>query len=55
MKTYSRDEVFKKTLEYFHNDEMAANVWISKYMHDGELTPDDMHQRLAKEFAKVEK
>ena len=58
---YNRKEVEKITLEYFDGDELATNVWISKYAlknKDGNLvekTPDDMHRRLAKEFARIEK
>jgi len=44
----------KKLLEYFKGDELAANVWLSKYAQEGETTPDDMHKRMAKEFAKIE-
>jgi len=44
----------EKLLKYFNGDELAANVWQSKYAQEGEETPDDMHKRLAKEFAKVE-
>lgn len=44
----------KKLLEYFNGDELAANVWKSKYAAEGETTPDDMHKRLAKEFARVD-
>jgi ribonucleoside-diphosphate reductase alpha chain len=57
---YSHDEVREKTLEYFNNDELATNVFITKYClkdKDGlfrELTPDDMHRRLSKEFARIE-
>lgn len=46
--------------EYFKNDELAANVWLNKYQlkdNDGnplEETPDDMHKRLAKEFARAD-
>ena len=53
------DEVFKYSYEYF-NDEIATNVWISKYsMKDSEgnfyeKTPDEMHRRMAKEFARIE-
>ena len=43
-----------KLLDYFKNDTLAADVWQSKYALEGEETPDDMHKRLAKEFAKVE-
>ena len=56
---YTREEVYEATLKYFEGDELASNVWIDKYClkNDGkfyELTPDDMHRRLAKEFARIE-
>lgn len=38
----------------FNNDEMAANVWLSKYAYDGETHPDQMFERMAKEIARVE-
>lgn len=41
-------------LEYFKGNELAANVWQSKYAQEGEKTPDDMHKRMAKEFARIE-
>ena len=44
----------EKLLNYFNGDELAANVWLSKYAQEGEETPDDMHKRLAKEFARIE-
>ena len=50
----------KKLLEYFDGDEMSASVWLKKYAlkdeNDNiiETTPDDMHRRMAKYFAKVE-
>lgn len=59
-KKYSRAEVQEKTLEYFEGDNLATDVWINKYAlkdHEGniyELTPDDMHHRLASEFARIE-
>ena len=58
---YTRTEVYNETLKYFNGDELATNVWINKYAlkdSDGnlyELTPNDMHHRLAKEIARVEK
>src|SRR6056297_95982 len=58
--TYTYDEVLKESLKYFQNDELAATTWINKYAvkdKDGnflELTPNDMHQRMAREFARVE-
>lgn len=60
MKKYNYDEALSASLEYFSGDELAANVFVNKYAlrdNDGdfvELTPDDMHRRLAKEFARIE-
>jgi ribonucleoside-diphosphate reductase alpha chain len=60
-KIYSMDETFKASTEYFKGDELAAKVWVNKYaLKDSfgnifELTPDDMHRRLAKELARIEK
>ncbi|PLX01308.1 MAG: ribonucleoside-diphosphate reductase, adenosylcobalamin-dependent, partial [Marinilabiliales bacterium] len=59
--TFTQDEVFKASLEYFNGDELAATVWVNKYaLKDSEgniyeKTPDDMHQRLASEIARIEK
>ena len=59
--TYTSEEVAAATLEYFSGDELATNVWTTKYAlknRDGEITektPDDMHKRLASEFARIEK
>lgn len=57
--TYTKQEVLKATLEYFNGDELATDVWIKKYcLKDDqnyyELTPDDMHHRIAKELARIE-
>src|SRR5690554_5474285 len=60
-KTYAFDEAIKASLEYFKGDELAAKVWVSKYaLKDSqgniyEKTPEDMHWRLAKEVARIEK
>jgi ribonucleoside-diphosphate reductase alpha chain len=59
IKTYTKQEVEKATSQYFNGDELAANVWANKYcLKDDkeyyELTPDDMHRRMAKEFARIE-
>lgn len=57
---YKRNDVYKNTLNYFDGNELASNVWIDKYClkdADGnfyEKSPDDMHKRLAKEFARIE-
>lgn len=59
-KVYKYDEVYEASLEYFKGDELAARVWSSKYAlkdSDGniyELTPDDMHHRIAGEIARIE-
>ncbi len=61
IRTYSHDEAVEASIKYFRGDEMAAKVWVSKYaLKDSfgnifELTPDDMHQRLASEIARIEK
>ena len=57
---YSPEEIMKSSVEYFHGDELAANVWMNKYaLRDGdniyEENPDMMHHRLASEFARIEK
>ena len=60
-KTYTAEEVKKASFEYFQGDELAATVWSTKYaLKDSygnfyELTPDDMHKRLAREIARIEK
>ena len=60
MTKHSQDEVFASSLQYFGGDELAASVFVSKYAlrnESGDLlekTPDDMHRRLAKEFARIE-
>jgi ribonucleoside-diphosphate reductase alpha chain len=36
------------------SDKLGWSVWQSKYAQEGEDTPDDMHRRMAKEFAKIE-
>lgn len=60
-KSYTFDEAFKASLRYFSGDELAAKVWVNKYaLKDGygniyELSPEDMHWRLAKEIARIER
>jgi len=60
-KTFTLDEAFEASLKYFKGDELAARVWVNKYaLKDSygtlfELTPDDMHRRIAKEIARIEK
>lgn len=59
--TYTFDEAFKASVDYFEGDELAAKVWVNKYaVKDSfgkiyEKTPDDMHWRIANEIARVEK
>lgn len=59
-KTYTYPEVYNATLKYFEGDELAARVWATKYaLKDSfgniyELTPDDMHRRIAREIARIE-
>lgn len=43
-----------KALKYFKGDELAAKVWLDKYAYDGELSPDEMHMRMAEEFGRIE-
>ncbi|WP_394906875.1 adenosylcobalamin-dependent ribonucleoside-diphosphate reductase [uncultured Mesonia sp.] len=58
---FSQDEAFKASLEYFNGDDLAARVWVNKYaLKDSEgniyeATPNDMHRRIAKEIARIEK
>ena len=44
----------KEVLDYFNQDSLAANTWEKKYKQDSDIIPDDMHRRMAKEFARVE-
>lgn len=59
-KTYSYDEAYDASLEYFKGDELAARVWVNKYaVKDSfgniyEKSPEDMHWRIANEVARVE-
>jgi len=57
---YSQEQVKEATLKYFNGDELATNVFMTKYcLRDKkgnfvEKTPDEMHKRLAREFARIE-
>ena len=63
MTRYNYNEVYGNTLKYFNGDELATNVWITKYakselLEDGttvyyEKTPDDMFHRIASEIARA--
>jgi len=60
-KTYTYEEAIEASRKYFGGDELAATVWVSKYaLKDShgniyEETPDDMHRRMAREIARIEK
>lgn len=60
-KTYSQEEAYEASLRYFGGDELAARVWVNKYaMKDSfgnifECSPEDMHWRIARELARVER
>lgn len=57
---YSSEEAFAEALNYFHGDDLAARVWLTKYaLKDSEgniyeKSPADMHKRIATEIARVE-
>ena len=58
---YTKQEILPDVVRYFGGDELAAGVWIDKYAlknKNGELmerTPEDMHRRMAREFARIER
>jgi ribonucleoside-diphosphate reductase alpha chain len=58
---YPTDDVKAAAKKYFHGDSLAADVWANKYAlkdSDGniyEMTPDDMHHRIAREIARIER
>lgn len=60
LKKYTFDDAYEASVEYFKGDQLAARVWATKYAlkdSDGnyyELTPDDMHHRIASEIARIE-
>ena len=60
-KTFTYDEAFDASLRYFGGDELAARVWVNKYaMKDSfgniyEKSPEDMHWRIAREIARIER
>lgn len=59
------DDALAAALSYFNDDELAASTFISKYAlkeitEQGETiyhesSPDQMHERLAREFARIER
>lgn len=64
MNEYNIRDVLSESIKYFNGDEFAATTWVNKYALKSksdlgdviyhELTPADMHRRLAKEFARIE-
>jgi ribonucleoside-diphosphate reductase alpha chain len=60
-KKYKYDDVLSASREYFFGDDLPAQVFVDKYALKDvggnylELTPDDMHDRLASEFARIDK
>lgn len=59
-KTYTYDEAYAASLDYFNGDALAARVFVNKYaMKDSfgrfyEASPADMHRRIASELARIE-
>lgn len=60
LKKYTHEQVLETATDYFGGDSLAANVWMNKYAlkdSDGniyELTPNEMHRRLASEVARID-
>lgn len=57
---YTQQEVLEASREYFDGDDLAADVCTKYLLRNSndeflEKTPDDMHHRLAGEFARIEK
>lgn len=48
-----KENYIEESLKYFNGNNLANQVWISKYSNN-EITPEDMHKRMAKEFARIE-
>ena len=60
LNTVKYEDAVAASKEYFAGDELAAQVWVSKYaLKDSfgniyETTPRDMHNRIASELARIE-
>jgi ribonucleoside-diphosphate reductase alpha chain len=60
-RTYTTEEIQEASFNFFQGDDLATKVWSTKYaLKDSfgniyELTPDDMHRRLAREIARIER
>jgi ribonucleoside-diphosphate reductase alpha chain len=61
LKKIDYQTAIEASLKYFNGDELAASVFVSKYAlkdsegHIYEKSPDEMHWRLAREIARIEK
>ena len=60
LKELKKEDIIESCVKYFKGDALAADVWFNKYaLRDGErvfeLNPDQMHRRLAREFARIER
>lgn len=59
-KSYTPQEVMAAAVIYFRGDDLAANVWMNKYALKNsageifELTPDEMHRRIASEIGRID-
>ena len=57
---YTYDEALEASTNYFNGDDLAAKIFLDKYGLRNEKdelvekTPEDMHRRIASEFAKIE-
>jgi ribonucleoside-diphosphate reductase alpha chain len=59
MKDYIRQKAIQETSAYFEGDELAPDVFMKYALRDAqddllETNPDQMHHRLAREFARIE-
>lgn len=58
---HTRADVLVEALRYFNGDDLAATTWLNKYaLRDDkgqlvEKSPADMHHRMAREFARIER
>lgn len=59
--SYTHDEVYDASLEYFKGDTLQTDIFVNKYaLRDNEdnyyeLTPDDMWRRVSKEVVRIDK
>ena len=60
LSTVAYEDAVAASKEYFKGDDLAAQVWVSKYaLKDSfgniyEKSPEDMHNRIARELARIE-